>query len=588
MQHIASQCTNCGAFARRSLHHEEEYQSSVFLERLRTSNFPATDEEISHIRDTILPTVSDDISSIDSRVASLHQVIRSMEEERERLINVQTKYNNLVSLHRTLPLEIWSEIFLYTLSSASDSNAFDASGSIWKVSHVCQRWRNIALSLGSFWSTMIIQLPKAAQHEADVQRLETVIQRSRERLLDVSLRDDIPGIRRPDSNLSILKPMLDIVLAESYRWQKLDLSDYRGSLNMLYAPLHNRLPRLESVGLQCAQLEPREHSVASVFKDCPRLTKVSLGAGSMLSVEFPWDRIKELDLAGLEFDGDEDDRKTMRLIARCPSLETLTLPYWYPGDDEDSSPYTPITCPNIRKLDVTSVSVINALTLPRLREGLLNPDPTNTHYNFLHSFKELLIRSSRLSALTRLSLVRVPLAPSPDDNLLSILSQTHSLTFLDLAVSMPQFDDATAVDDQDQIVALVNSLKVAVSTETVTFLPLLSSLFIQIHNHNDSSKLLYFGPVGSFASTLKSRWEGDDMVGLARLRTCHFAVQAKRLNHDYIYRGDWRPVAHVFNEAERLIFNGLIDNGMDLAIRVTSVLPTENVGGDNVLFAVPS
>ncbi|KAF9019331.1 hypothetical protein BDZ89DRAFT_320835 [Hymenopellis radicata] len=78
MQHIPSQCTNCGAFTRRSLHHEEEYQSSVFLERLRTSNFPATDEQISHIRDTILPTVSDDISSIESKVASLHEVIRSM------------------------------------------------------------------------------------------------------------------------------------------------------------------------------------------------------------------------------------------------------------------------------------------------------------------------------------------------------------------------------------------------------------------------------------------------------------------------------------------------------------------------------
>ncbi|KAF8997535.1 hypothetical protein BDZ89DRAFT_772440 [Hymenopellis radicata] len=188
MQQIASQCTNCGDFPRRSLHHEEEYQSSVLLERLRTSNFAATDEEISHVRHTILPIVSDDITSIDSKLASLHEVIRSMEEERERLKNVQKKYNNLVSLHRALPLEIWSKIFLCTLPSHIVSNAFDVSGSIWKLSHVCQKWRNIALSLRSFWSTMAIRFPKAAQHETDVERLDAVLQRSRQGPLDVSLQ----------------------------------------------------------------------------------------------------------------------------------------------------------------------------------------------------------------------------------------------------------------------------------------------------------------------------------------------------------------------------------------------------------------
>ncbi|KAF9035399.1 hypothetical protein BDZ89DRAFT_1130430 [Hymenopellis radicata] len=103
MQQMASQCTNCGAFTRHSLHHEEEYQTSVLLKRVRTTNFPATDEEISHVRHTILPTVSDDISSIESKLASLQEVITSMEEERERLKNVRKRYSNLISLHRTLP-----------------------------------------------------------------------------------------------------------------------------------------------------------------------------------------------------------------------------------------------------------------------------------------------------------------------------------------------------------------------------------------------------------------------------------------------------------------------------------------------------
>ncbi|KAF9031807.1 hypothetical protein BDZ89DRAFT_607428 [Hymenopellis radicata] len=427
MQQIASQCTNCGAFTRRSSHHEEEYQSSVLLKRLRTSNFPATDEEISHIRHTILPTFSDDISSIDSKIASLHEAIRSMEEERERLTNVQREYSNLISLHRTLPSEIWSKIFLYTLSSYSDSNAFDASESIWWLSHVCQRWRNIALSLRSFWSTVNLCFPKAAQHEGDVQRLETVIQRSRQGLLDVYLSDDIDDLSDGQTPSSyIMNRMLEIVLAESYRWRELHLGDYHGSLIMLYAPLHNRLPRLESLDLDFAQIKPKERSV---FKDCPRLTKLTLGGGTPLVVDFPWDQITELDLSFMDLHDEEDRRACMRLIAQCPSLESLSTPSWDSEDDENESPYTPITCSNMSKLDATSVPVIDALTLPLLREASLHPDPSTTHNGILSSFKQLLIRSSCLSALTRLSLASVPLAASPPiPSILSFRRHTVSLS----------------------------------------------------------------------------------------------------------------------------------------------------------------
>ncbi|KAF9032091.1 hypothetical protein BDZ89DRAFT_1063464 [Hymenopellis radicata] len=540
MQQIASQCTSCGAFPRRSLHHDEEYQSSVLLERLRTTNFPPTDEEISHVRHTILPTVSDDISSIESKLVSLREVITLMEEERERLINVQMKYNDLISLHRTLPLEIWSQIFLYTLSSASDSNAFDASGSIWRLSHVCQSWRNIALSLHSFWSTMDLRW--------DVQRLEMVIQRSRQGLLDVSLSDNIRRIRRPDSNPSILKCMLDIVLAESYRWRVLNLSDDRGRLNMLYAPLHNRLPRLQCLSLDCAHIQPKEQSV---FKDCPRLTKLTLGA-SPSAIEFPWDQITELDLSRMYSDDREEERReSIRLIGQCP------------------------------KLDATSVAVIDALTLPRLRDVSFHPDLATADYA-LYSFKQLLIRSNCLSALTNLSLASVPFAASPADcTLHSILSQTHSLAFLGLAVTVGEFDDEMDGSDRQQIVTIVQSLKV-IPAKTVTFLPLLSSLDIRIHNHDG---LTYFGPVSSFASMLKARWKGDDTVGLARLRTCHFAVDARHVDLNGIYRGNSLFAQQIFSEAERLIFDALVDDGMDLAIRVTSAF-TESVGGNSVVFAV--
>lgn len=54
-----------------------------------------------------------------------------------------------------------------------------------------------------------------------------------------------------------------------------------------------------------------------------------------------------------------------------------------------------------------------------------------------------------------------------------------------------------------------------------------------------------------------------------------------------IYWDAGRPVAHVFNEEEGRIFKELLDDGMDLAIRVTSDSVTQS-GGNNVVFAVPT
>ncbi|KAF9035086.1 hypothetical protein BDZ89DRAFT_499638 [Hymenopellis radicata] len=486
MPQTVSQCTNCSAFIRRSLHHEEEYQSSVFLERLRTSNFPATDEEISHIRHTILPTVFDDISSIESKLTSLREVITSMEEERERLKNVRQKYNNLISLHRTLPSEIWSEIFMYTLSSALDSNAFNASGIMWRLSHVCQSWRNIALSLRSFWSTMHICLPKEAQQDGDVQRLETVLQRSRQGPLNLFFSDDDFLFfsdddfdrQAPGPKPSILKRMLEIVFAESYRWRNVRLPECRMYWTILDAPLHHQLPHLESLGLASFVRNPeaRAYPVVSTFEGCPRLRELSLSGAipPLLDLRLPWDQITELDLCCMIVDDEEDRRACLRFIGQCPSLKILGMS-GYDSVAEVASAYTPITCSNVWKLHGTTVPVIDALTLPCLREASLEPNDSATHFNILYSFKRLLTRSNSLGALTKLSLINnVLLAPTanPEHSLHSLLSQTHSLAFLDLEIDVV---DETDFSDRDQIVAMVH-----------------------VFRHPDPRRLLYFGPVGSF------------------------------------------------------------------------------------------
>ncbi len=215
--------------------------------------------------------------------------------------------------------------------------------------------------------------------------------------------------------------MLDIVLAESYRWREFVLSDLAGSLDTLYASFPTRLPRLEAVSLDCVP-PPGLHGYSvleSAFDDCPRLTKLSLGEG-MLGVVFPWDQITELDLCPMDQDIDFDDeeeeegpRKWMSLIGRCPSLEILSMPEWDFDDGENGPTYTPITCSKMSKLDIMSVPVINALTLPLLREVYLHPD-LRLADDSLYSLKQLLVRSNCMNGLTSLSLTSVPLGAFPD------------------------------------------------------------------------------------------------------------------------------------------------------------------------------
>ncbi|KAF9023482.1 hypothetical protein BDZ89DRAFT_156734 [Hymenopellis radicata] len=154
---------------------------------------------------------------------------------------------------------------------------------------------------------------------------------------------------------------------------------------------------------------------------------------------------------------------------------------------------------------------------------------------------------------------------------------------------MEEFGDETEDSDQEQIVAIVNSLEV-VPTESVTFLPLLSSLDIRVFNHLDSQGLLYFGSVGSFASTVQTRWRGDNTLGLARLTRCRFVVHARYMMTDEAIFRDSEEVSvvNVFNEEERRIFDTLIDEGMDLSISVTSDLIRHvGRGGRYPVFAVP-
>ncbi|KAF8908389.1 hypothetical protein CPB85DRAFT_1562851 [Mucidula mucida] len=415
---------------------------------------------------------------------------------------------------------------------------------------------------------MSIFFPEAAQHEGDVQRLETIIQRSLQGPLDLSLIGDNND---KGSNPSIQKRMFKIIFAESYRWRKV----YLMYGNVLSAPSLDHLPRLESLTLSFDGRNPGAYP--SAFEGCPHLRKLSLGGTIPPALHLPWAQITELELAGVDTDDMENRRACLRLIRQCPSLESLAMPET-DSMDNDEAVNMVITYPNMRKLFNAPALVIDNLTLPRLQEASLY-----SSFKILSAFNRLLFRSNCWGALARLWLDNVPLAPSPGHSLHSILSQTRNLVLLDLLVFLGEFDDETDAHDREQVVAIVKSLEV-VPTQSVTFLPLLSSLNIEVETRNDAWTLRHFGPVGSLASMVKARWKGDGTLGLARLKRCCIGVHTRPSDTDpALVR---YPEEAIFNAEEQHIFNALVDEGMDLSIRVTS----ESMDGDSsiTLFAIPA
>ncbi|KAF8908307.1 hypothetical protein CPB85DRAFT_1253986 [Mucidula mucida] len=493
----------------RSIHYERELETSPSLHRLCTSNFPPTEKEASHIRHTILPSIDADISSMGAEIAALQATLQSMEQERDALETVHEQYRNLIHPRRAVPPELWSEIFLLAGHRVdAKSDACDPSGAIWVISHVCRPWRDIALSLHSFWSKVSVDwMPSMAEV------LKLVLQRTGQHPLDVAFDDGaepLDSARRTsyDHSLSLLKDQVfGMLFAESHRWRTFEIFDYHEDSDTLYAPLLGRLPQLESLSLHFSHFVDPDvvaegQPVILAFSDCPRLTRVVL-TGKRRPINLKYASITDL---YIEDDAEpllqEDCWANIRFMGQCTSLEKLRIMgCWYPDHSSSSAPLIQplMVHSDLHKLTTGCGHLIDRLTLPQLEAVVLFKELDREYANFLPSFDRLL-RRSHCTSLTNLSLVDLVLA---DHLLISVLSQTPSLISLYLHASMADDNDEPNRQAMQEVTEFIQGLQVTPKQNT-TFLPRLASVKIRLTGHMDSS-FPYFGQRGSFSSMLKAR-----------------------------------------------------------------------------------
>ncbi|KAK0207282.1 hypothetical protein IW262DRAFT_1282243 [Armillaria fumosa] len=146
--------------------------------------------------DATLSETPDRIAELDSLIHSTTLLLRYLTKDRNRALENQARAKKILSPSRRLPPELLTEIFL-RCSSLCDrrSSPLDPHGLPWTLSHVCRKWRAVAIATPELWSKICLDfeldqfLNGSRIHQAAFM-LGVVLDRARPHDLDIIIELD--------------------------------------------------------------------------------------------------------------------------------------------------------------------------------------------------------------------------------------------------------------------------------------------------------------------------------------------------------------------------------------------------------------
>ncbi|KAJ7184794.1 hypothetical protein C8R46DRAFT_466736 [Mycena filopes] len=306
-----------------------------------------------------------------------------------------------------LPDELLSTIFLFAIERHHDETISPTT-----LSHICHRWRQVALSAGSLWTSVVLTFPTSTEQLA---RTLTWLSRSKTYPLDILLDFRDPDWDWEDEEthgfrLADMEAVLDLLLPSAGRWRSFEL------LTDTWAPIFTFLLRTQSLGPVLANLEKLLLARCNAYfarkgqmfeptalgqhlplfgagekTVLPRLREVMLTGVHVNWAAPPLANLTTLELKYHAADVMPTVPQFAHILARCPNLETLALvgrgPQFTTGEhaiggapaavhghgDADAGPTT-ITLPCVKHFTFGFVDVPHAMrllalfSLPALRE----------------------------------------------------------------------------------------------------------------------------------------------------------------------------------------------------------------------------
>lgn len=328
------------------------------------------------------------IAELDSEIEALELLLLPLHEERKQ---AQARLDAYKYPVLTLPNEIVSEIFTHFLPVYPRRPPATGRRSPTLLSHICRKWREIALYTPSLWRAISISL--ANIQSVEPQLLETWLARSGSCPLSFRISDvwSVDG--------TVARRLIRAIVAHCDRWEHMNFQIrpdavplIQGSMPLLQHLKFGVLPNMPwAVGL--------ENQVA-VFQDAPHLHDITLG--------------------------EYDTSKIILPLAQFTRLSTLPIPHYFCLEILEKTPNivhfeTQILSPETLRSDIRLAHL----------ETLLVYD-----YGIADVALTGFLASLTLPALRRLLIPERFLLPEPVDSLVAFVARSKC-TLQEVCITMP-------------------------------------------------------------------------------------------------------------------------------------------------------
>ncbi|KAK7063428.1 hypothetical protein R3P38DRAFT_1773 [Favolaschia claudopus] len=357
--------------------------------------------------------------------------------ERDDLMDSIQQYRGILSPIRRIPTEIVTKILRMVQQPLTEPSH------LWHITHICSRWRAIALDDPFLWST--IEIFASFSNQTTIQQVfpARMIKARLVHSKDVPLhvRFDWSALwpfDNPPGTTDHFRLLMNTVISHSLRWERLTVEGDKGHTGFLFSldRIRSRIPRL--VKLEFYVNSPTATPFTynkGWFEDAPNLREVYLSpprehnpseVKPAIIPSLPWRQIetyRALLAAQAHFD----------ILRSAQNLRECTL--MFPSEDESLPPLeTNILLAELRRLDIEDGELLDYITAPALTDLIVNKS--------LDCVRPFLERSG--ATLTSLVLYldeRVSL----DNDIVPIFRHCSSLIHLSLAPS-PTHDPDTIAD----------------------------------------------------------------------------------------------------------------------------------------------
>lgn len=455
-----------------------------------TNGVPSEAEAIM-VWETLLEA-EQEITRVETEIERTKKLLAHLLAEQQKLNLYVAAHKSVVSSIRHLPPEIMADIFIHALPTPDAAVPHPLCAPL-IFTQVCLWWRDIALSTPRLWSSIRLDLtPRSLRRSVGLVKM--YMDRSKHCPLYLNFQCRSGSLD--------CKPMLDIVIPHSARWQNINFR-LPMMAHAALAPVRESLSSLQSIELACVTQNETEIDALGLYELAPELKEVVLTYPfSQSFLALPWTQLTRWQSAKPSVEQCTD------VIRRAPYLRECVFKH---VDLRDFSGAMKAPQPHfyLASLDLTVdagvthglAGLFSALALPALRSlRVVQTNPLSSILWQCSSFPEFLTRSPHLERLALdVSITR--------EDLVQYLAHVPSLRELHVTTS-PR---AVRSVDDDLIRAL------AARADATCLVPRLKSIRL-VGNVLVSPQALL--------ALITSRWDADPAAppvapGVVRLESLH-------------------------------------------------------------------